>query len=65
MLRHIENEKKIVLKRILMGECGNETKVIGAIGDKLNIEGIKVEFALTLMEDLPEPYLNFEEMMFM
>lgn len=52
MLRHLEIAKKLGVKKIVMGECGHETKVIGVIGDRLNLEGIKVESALTLMEEI-------------
>ncbi len=52
MLKHLEIAKKLGVKRIVMGECGHETKVIGVIGDRLNLEGIKVESSLTLMEEI-------------
>jgi len=52
MLRHLEIAKKLGVKKIVMGECGHETKVISVIGDRLNVEGIKVESALTLMEEI-------------
>ncbi len=52
LIKHIEAAKKLGIKKIVMGECGHESKVLGLIGERLVGTEIKTENALTLMEHI-------------
>lgn len=52
LLKHVEAAKKLGVKKILMGECGHESKVLGIIGERIVGTEIKTENALTFMENL-------------
>ena len=50
-LKHFEIAKKLKVKKIVMGECGHESKALAAIGDRLG-QNIPREAAMTLMEEI-------------
>ncbi|MBD3165711.1 (Fe-S)-binding protein [bacterium] len=50
--RHFEIAKKLGVKKIVMGECGHETKALGVIADRVGIGNIPRESILTLMRDI-------------
>jgi len=50
-LKHFEIAKKLGVKKIVMGECGHESKALAAIGDRLG-QNIPRETAMTLMEEI-------------
>jgi Fe-S oxidoreductase len=49
--RHMEIAKKLKVKKIVMGECGHESKALGVIADRV-FQGIPRETAMTLMADI-------------
>ncbi len=49
--RHLEAAKKLGVKKIIMGECGHESKAMAAIGDRIAPD-IQKENAMTFVEDL-------------
>ncbi|RJP73472.1 MAG: (Fe-S)-binding protein [Candidatus Zixiibacteriota bacterium] len=49
--RHFEIAKKLKVKKIVMGECGHESKALGVIADRV-FQGIPRETAMTLMADI-------------
>ena len=49
--RHIEIAKKLGVKKIVMGECGHESKAMAAIGDRVDAS-IPRETAMTIMKDI-------------
>jgi len=51
-LKHFEIAKKLGVKKIVMGECGHESKALGVIADRIVSEGIPRESAMTLMADI-------------
>lgn len=50
--RHFEIAKKLKVKKIVMGECGHETKALGVIADRIGIDLPPRESILTLMRDI-------------
>ena len=52
LLKHVEAAKKLGVKKIVMGECGHESKVLGIIGERIVGNEIRTENALTLMEHI-------------
>ncbi len=51
-LRHFEIAKKLGVKKIIMGECGHETKALGVIADRIVGNEVKTENAMTFIEHL-------------
>jgi Fe-S oxidoreductase len=51
-LKHFEIAKKLKVKKILMGECGHESKALGVIADRIVTGGIPRETAMALMHDI-------------
>ncbi|MFA6570251.1 MAG: (Fe-S)-binding protein, partial [Bacteroidota bacterium] len=51
-LKHFEIAKKLKVKKIVMGECGHESKALGLIADRIVTGGIPRETAMTLMEEI-------------
>jgi Fe-S oxidoreductase len=49
--RHMEIAKKLKVKKIVMGECGHESKALGVIADRV-FQGVPRETAMTLMADI-------------
>lgn len=49
--RHVEIAKKLGVKKIVMGECGHESKVLGVISDRVT-DTVPRESAMTLIEDI-------------
>lgn len=50
-VRHFEIAKKLKVKKIVMGECGHESKALGVIADRV-YQGIPRETAMTLIADI-------------
>ncbi len=50
-LKHFEIAKKLGVKKIVMGECGHESKALGVIADRLT-QAVPRETAMTLMENI-------------
>ncbi len=51
-MKHLEAAKKLKVKKIVMGECGHESKALGVIADRIFAGAIPRETAMTLMEDI-------------
>lgn len=51
-MKHFEVAKKLKVKKIVMGECGHESKALGVIADRVITGGIPRESAMTLMRDI-------------
>jgi Fe-S oxidoreductase len=50
--RHLEIAKKLGVKKIIMGECGHETKALGVIADRIGIDLPPRESILTFMLEI-------------
>lgn len=50
--KHFEVAKKLKVKKIVMGECGHESKALGVIADRVFNDTIPRETAMTLMRDI-------------
>lgn len=50
-VRHLEIAKKLKVKKIVMGECGHESKALGVIADRV-AQGIPRETAMTLIHSI-------------
>ena len=50
-MKHLEIAKKLGVKKIVMGECGHESKAMGVIADRIN-NSVPRESAMTLMEEI-------------
>ena len=50
-MRHFEIAKKLKVKKIVMGECGHESKALGVIADRV-AQGVPRETAMTLIRDI-------------
>jgi Fe-S oxidoreductase len=51
-LKHFEIAKKLKVKKIVMGECGHESKAMGVIADRISADAVHRETAMTLMNDI-------------
>jgi Fe-S oxidoreductase len=51
-LQHMEIAKKLKVKKIVMGECGHESKALGVIADRIINDSIPRETAMTIMRDI-------------
>ncbi len=51
-INHMEIAKKLKVKKIVMGECGHESKALGVIADRIINDAIPRETAMTLMRDI-------------
>jgi Fe-S oxidoreductase len=51
-MKHLEIAKKLKVKKIVMGECGHESKALGVISDRIFNDAVPRETAMTLMEDI-------------
>ena len=51
-MKHLEIAKKLKVKKIVMGECGHESKALGVIADRIFAGAVPRETAMTLMEDI-------------
>ncbi|MCX6641723.1 MAG: (Fe-S)-binding protein [bacterium] len=49
--KHFEIAKKLKVKKIVMGECGHESKALGVISDRV-FQGIPRETAMSLIADI-------------
>jgi len=52
VVKHAEIAKKLGVKKIVMGECGHESKVLGIIGERIIGSDVHTENALTFMENI-------------
>ncbi len=50
--KHLEIAKKLKVKKIVMGECGHESKALGVIADRIFNNAVPRETAMTLMEEI-------------
>ncbi len=50
--RHFEIAKKLKVKKIVMGECGHESKALGVIADRIANDTVPRETAMTLIRDI-------------
>jgi Fe-S oxidoreductase len=50
--KHLEIAKKLKVKKIVMGECGHESKALGVIADRVFAGAVPRESILTLMENI-------------
>lgn len=50
-LKHVEIAKKLGVRKIVMGECGHETKVLGVISDRITNE-VPREAAMPFLEEI-------------
>jgi len=50
--RHFEIAKKLKVKKIVMGECGHESKALGVISDRVFNDTIPRETAMTIIRDI-------------
>lgn len=50
-MKHFEIAKKLGVKKIVMGECGHESKAMGVIADRIT-QAVPRETAMTLMWDI-------------
>jgi len=50
--KHLDVAKKLKVKKIVMGECGHESKALGAIADRIFAGAVPRETAMTLMEQI-------------
>ncbi len=50
--RHFDAAKKLGVKKIVMGECGHETKTMGVISDRVGVDLPNRESILTLLRDI-------------
>ncbi len=50
--RHFEIARKLGVKKIVMGECGHETKVMGVVSDRVGIDLPPRESVITLMREI-------------
>ncbi len=50
-MKHYQIAEKLKVKKIVMGECGHESKAMGVIGDRIH-QTIPRESAMTLMADI-------------
>ncbi|OGU41176.1 MAG: 4Fe-4S ferredoxin [Ignavibacteria bacterium GWB2_35_12] len=51
-MKHLEIAKKLKVKKIVMGECGHESKAMGVIADRIFEGAVPRETAMTLMNDI-------------
>lgn len=51
-MKHFEIAKKLGVKKIVMGECGHESKALGVISDRIFSDTVPRETAMTLMEEI-------------
>lgn len=51
-MKHLEVAKKLGVKKIVMGECGHESKAMGVIADRIFSGAVPRETAMTLLEDI-------------
>jgi Fe-S oxidoreductase len=51
-MKHLEIAQKLKVKKIVMGECGHESKALGVISDRIFNNAVPRETAMTLMEDI-------------
>jgi Fe-S oxidoreductase len=51
-MKHLEIAKKLKVKKIVMGECGHESKALGVIADRIFSDAVPRETAMTLVEDI-------------
>jgi Fe-S oxidoreductase len=51
-MKHLEIAKKLKVKKIVMGECGHESKAMGVIADRIFAGAVPRETAMTLMYDI-------------
>lgn len=51
-MKHLEIAKKLKVKKIVMGECGHESKALGVIADRIFEGAVPRETAMTLVEDI-------------
>lgn len=52
--RHLEIAKKLKVKKIVMGECGHESKAMGVIADRIFPDAVPRESILTLVSEIVE-----------
>lgn len=50
--KHLEIAKKLKVKKIVFGECGHESKVLGVIIDRIFGNEVKREVAVTFLESI-------------
>ncbi|MBU0518816.1 (Fe-S)-binding protein [bacterium] len=50
--RHFAIAKKLNVKKIVMGECGHESKALGVIADRVFNDAVPRETAMTLIRDI-------------
>ncbi len=51
-VKHLEIAKKLGVKKIVMGECGHESKALGVIADRIVNNAVQRETAMTLLENI-------------
>ncbi|MBM2816385.1 MAG: hypothetical protein HW421_3147 [Ignavibacteria bacterium] len=51
-MKHLEIAKKLKVKKIVMGECGHESKALGVISDRIFNGAVPREAAMTLLEQI-------------
>ncbi|TAL69320.1 MAG: (Fe-S)-binding protein [Bacteroidetes bacterium] len=51
-MKHFEIAKKLKVKKIVMGECGHESKAMGVIADRIFAGAVPRETSMTLMHDI-------------
>jgi Fe-S oxidoreductase len=51
-MKHLEIAKKLKVKKIVMGECGHESKALGVIADRIFEGAVPRESGMTLVEDI-------------
>lgn len=51
-MKHLDIAKKLKVKKIVMGECGHESKALGVISDRIFNNAVQRETAMTLMEEI-------------
>jgi Fe-S oxidoreductase len=51
-MKHLDIAKRLKVKKIVMGECGHESKAMGVIADRIFNNAVQRETAMTLMEEI-------------